>query len=303
MKCYSCGNSAVIYRKYEGRAWCKNHFSKQLESKVKVTIRKNNLIEKGDKICVALSGGKDSCLVLYLMDKFFGKRPDIEVLALSIDEGIKGYRDESIKKARELCKKIGIPLHLHSFEGEFGKTMDNIVKKDARACTYCGVFRRFVINKKARELGATKLATGHNLDDEIQSVFINNLKGDINRLMRLGPRPIVTKKKFVTRIKPLRDVPERETALYDMINGIDYHDSRCPNAEDSIRFDVRKFINVMEEKYPGTKHIAIKHFDTILPALRKHFSDTGKVKECSNCGEPTSRNLCKVCELLDNIKY
>ena len=302
MKCYSCGNPAVIYRKYEGRAWCKKHFSRQLESKVKATIKKDRLVEKGDKICVALSGGKDSCLTLYLMDKFFGKRPDIDVFALSIDEGIKGYRDESIKKARELCKKLNISFHLYSFEEELGKTMDEILKnKEARACTYCGVFRRFILNKKSRELGATRLATGHNLDDEIQSIFINNLRGDINRLMRLGTKPVTVKKYFVNRIKPLRDIPEKETALYAMLNGIEFHDSRCPNAEDSVRFDVRKFLNDMEEKYPGTKHTVIRHFDAILPALRKHFADKGTVGVCPKCGEPTSRDICKACELLENL--
>lgn len=302
MRCYSCGKEAVIYRKYEGRAWCKKHFSKQLESKIKATLRKNKLVNKGDNICVALSGGKDSSLTLYLMDKFFGERPDIELFAMAIDEGIEGYRDESIRKARELCKKLGTPFYVYSFKEEFGKSMDQILrKKDARACTYCGVFRRFILNKKGRELGATKMATGHNLDDEIQSVFINNLKGDINRLMRLGAKPLVVKKYFVTRIKPLRDIPEKETALYAMLNDIKFHESRCPNSQDSLRFDVKKFLNGMEEKYPGTKHNIIRNFDTILPALRKYFAGRGEVKTCPKCGEPTSRDVCKVCELLEGL--
>ena len=97
MKCYSCGAPAIIYRKYEGRAWCKKHFTIQLEAKVKKTIRKNRLIKPNDKVCVAISGGKDSSLLLYLLNKFFRKRPDIEIFALAVDEGIKGYRDESIK--------------------------------------------------------------------------------------------------------------------------------------------------------------------------------------------------------------
>ncbi len=302
MKCFACGNPAVIYRKYEGRAWCKRHFSKQLEAKVKLTIRNNNLVKKRDKICVALSGGKDSSLTLYLMNKFFGKRPDIELSAIIINEGIRGYRDKSIKSAKKLCENLGVELHIFSFKEEFGKSLDEIVKeKKARACTYCGVFRRFLLNKKSRELGATKLATGHNLDDEIQSVFINNLKGDINRLMRLGPKPPFPRKEFVTRIKPLRNIPEKETALYCMLNGIDFYSSRCPYSEDSIRFDVRKFINEMEEKYPGTKYNIIRNFDAMLPALRKYFANTAEVKACPKCGEPTSREICKTCELLESI--
>src|SRR4030042_2360614 len=198
MKWYSCEEPAVIYRKYEGRAWCKEHFSRQLESKVKQTIKNNVLVGKGDRICVALSGGKDSSLVLYLMQKFFGKRPDMKREALIVNEGIGDYRDESIKIAEKLCESLGVNLHVCSFKDEFGKSMDQILRqKGARSCTYCGVFRRFILNKKARELGATKLATGHNLDDEIQSVFINNLKGDLGRLIRLGPRPPGQSKNFV----------------------------------------------------------------------------------------------------------
>ncbi|MCD6477526.1 MAG: TIGR00269 family protein [Candidatus Aenigmarchaeota archaeon] len=303
--CYKCGNRAVIYRKYEGRAWCKKHFSEQLESKVKKTIRDEKLIEKNDKICVALSGGKDSSLTLYLLHKFFGKRPDIEIFALTVDEGISGYRKESIKIAEKLCKKLGVEHHVVSFKEEFGKTLDEIVeKKKARACTYCGVLRRYLLNKKSREFGATKLAVGHNLDDEIQSIFINYLKGDINRLIRLGAKPaIISKKEFVVRIKPLRNIPEKETTLYCLLNGIQVHRSVCPYSHDSVRFDVRNFLNQMEEKYPGTKYNVIKFYDTLKPALVKHFKDKGgKVRICPRCGEPTSRDICKTCELLDSIK-
>ena len=108
------------------------------------------IIEKNDKICVALSGGKDSSLTLYLLHKFFGERPDIEISALTVDEGISGYRQESIKIAKSLCKKLGVELHIVSFKGEFGKSLDEIVKnKKARVCTYCGVLRRYLLNKSA----------------------------------------------------------------------------------------------------------------------------------------------------------
>ena len=304
MKCYKCGNKAVIYRKHEGRAWCKKHFSQQLEAKVKKTIRDEKLIEKNDRVCVALSGGKDSSLTLYLLHKFFGERLDIEISALTVDEGISGYRQESIDIAKSLCKKLGVELHIVSFKEEFGKTLDEIVEnKKARACTYCGVLRRYLLNKKSRELGATKLAVGHNLDDEIQSIFLNYLKGDVNRLVRLGAKPaVVSRKEFVTRVKPLRNIPEKETTLYCLLNGIEVHRSVCPNSKDSIRFDIKDFLNNMEEKYSGTKYNIIQFYDTLKPALLKTFKDKGgKVKVCPRCGEPTSRNVCKTCELLDTI--
>ena len=303
VKCYACGKPAVIYRKYEGRGWCKEHFSLQLEKKVKMTIRKNRLIKPNDKICVAVSGGKDSSTLLYLMNKFFGKRPDIEICALAVDEGISGYRSESINEVKKLSKRLGVELVVVSFKKEFGMTLDQIVKKDYRPCTYCGVLRRYVLNKKSREIGATKLATGHNMDDEIQSIFINNLKGDINRLLRLGADPIIVNHpKFVHRIKPLRDVPEKEIALYALLHGINAHFGKCPYVKGGLRFEVRNFLNHVEEKYPGTKYNIVRNFDMLLPALRNYFKDGEKIRECSKCGEPTSREICKACELLKNIK-
>ena len=304
MKCYKCGNRAVIYRKYEGRAWCKKHFSSQLESKVKKTIRDEKLINRKDKICVALSGGKDSSLTLYLLNKFFKKRPDLEIFALTVDEGISGYREESIDIAKKLCKKLDIDHHVITFRDEFGKGMDKILKeKKARACTYCGVFRRYLLNKKSRELGADKLAVGHNLDDEIQSIFMNYVKGDLNRLVRLGAKPMVVERdEFVTRIKPLRNIPEKETTIYSILNGLKVHRTVCPNSKDSVRFDVRVFLNEMEQKYPGTKYNVIQFYDTLKPALLKCFKDEGgEVKKCRRCGELTSRNLCKVCELMEEL--
>jgi len=304
MKCYKCGNKAVIYRKHEGRAWCKKHFSQQLEAKVKKTIRDEKLIERNDKICVALSGGKDSSLTLYLLDKFFKERSDLEIIALTVDEGIAGYRKDSIKIAKKLCRKLGIEHHVVSFKEEFGKSLDEILKqKKVRACTYCGVFRRHLLNKKSRELGANKLAVGHNLDDEIQSIFMNYLKGDLNRMIRLGAKPmIIERKEFVTRIKPLRNIPEKETTLYALLNGLDVHRSVCPHSEDSLRFDIKEFLNDMEEKYSGTKYNIISFFDTLKPALVECFKENGEVRICPNCGEITSRDICKVCELMKDIK-
>lgn len=304
MKCYSCGNKAVVYRKYEGRAWCKRHFSRQLEKKVKRTIGKGNLIEKNDKICVALSGGKDSSLTLYLLDKIFGERPDIDIVALIIDEGIPDYREESIKIAKELCKKLNIEHRIATFKSKFGKSMDEILRdKEAKACTYCGVLRRRLLNKKSRDIGATKLAVGHNLDDEVQSIFMNYLRGDLNRLLRLGAKPmVVEREEFVTRIKPLRNIPEKETTIYALLNGLKVHRSVCPNVKESLRNDVRIFLNLMEEKYPGTKHNIISFYDRLRPALRKCFKDEGgEVRECPKCGELTSRKICKVCELLEGL--
>ncbi|KXB07014.1 hypothetical protein AKJ51_02245 [candidate division MSBL1 archaeon SCGC-AAA382A20] len=301
--CWKCGETAVIYRKYEGKAWCAKHFLQQFESRVKETVRKEELFKPDDKVCIALSGGMDSSALLYFMNKLLKDWRDSELFALAIDEGIKGYRNESLEMAKNLCDDLDVKLHIARFKEAFGRTLDEIMEDKVKACTYCGVFRRWLLNKRSRELGATKLATAHNLDDELQSVFMNYLKGNMKRMIRLGAKPsIVEHPKFVPRVKPFRNIPEREITLYGRLGNLELHQTECPYVEESLRFDVRDFLNRMEEKCPSTKYTALRAFDKILPALREEF-ETGEtpVKECEKCGELTSRDVCKACELLQKV--
>ena len=124
MKCSFCKNEAVYFRANEGKYYCKNHFIRSVEKRVKRTIGQNKLVEDGDVIAVALSGGKDSTNTLYMLHKFFSKNPKIKLFAITIDEGIKGYREIVIEKAKELCNMLGIGHYTFSFENEFGVTID-----------------------------------------------------------------------------------------------------------------------------------------------------------------------------------
>ncbi|MFB6076464.1 MAG: TIGR00269 family protein [Candidatus Aenigmatarchaeota archaeon] len=305
MKCWKCEKDAVIYRKFEGKAWCDEHFSEQMEKKVKKTIRKEGLIDQGDKVCVALSGGKDSSLTLYLLNKILKKWHDVELIALAIDEGIKGYREESIENARKLCKDLDVELNVVSFKENFGKNLDEILQDEIGIgeCTICGVFRRWLLNKASREMKADKLAVGHNLDDELQSIFMNYLKGDMNRLVRMGANPPLKKDDLlVSRIKPLRNIPEKECGLYCLVNGIEVQEDECPYVSGSMRFRVRDFLNEMEKESPGIKFSAIQMYDNLLPVLRKKFEgDYGLLNRCENCGEITNKNICKTCKLAEKL--
>ncbi len=302
-ECWKCGEPAVIHRKYEGKSWCSEHFKQQFESLVKKTIRKEQLFENDDKVCVALSGGMDSSALLILLSELFDDWPNADLFALAIDEGIEGYRDESLAIAEKLCDRLDLNLHIASFKETFGKTLDDIMNDKEYGCTYCGVLRRWVLNKKSRELGATKLATGHNMDDELQSIFMNYLRGNMNRMIRLGAKPAVLQNnKFVPRVKPFRNTPEREIALYGRIRDIELHQTECPYVENSLRFDVRDFLNEMETKRPSTKYTALRAFDKILPILEEKFSaEDPCVGECNVCGEITSGEVCKTCELRERI--
>ncbi|WP_305064635.1 TIGR00269 family protein [Methanococcoides sp.] len=297
IKCMKCNRDAIIFQKYSGMHICKRHFIEDVERKVKLTIRKQYKIEKGDIIAVALSGGKDSVVLLYLLHKIFGMRRDIEIVALTIDEGIAGYREETLEKARKLTSELGIRHIVRSFKDEYDKTLDELTaqERELGACSYCGVLRKSLMNKIANEIGATKLATGHNLDDEAQTIMMNHLGGDVDRMIRLSPPRAI--EGLVLRAKPLRKVPEKEVALYAIVNELPFDMSECPYAHEALRGEVRDMINEFEVRHPGTKYSIMRGFDKTVGLIAKEYPQA-ELSKCRVCGETCTAKLCQACKLL-----
>lgn len=284
-----CGREAIYLRIQEGAHYCGHCLSKQVERNFEKTISKEKMIKKGDTIAVGVSGGKDSMVLLHLMQKL-SKCVPIKLVAITIDEGIKGYRDKGIENVKEFVKKYNIEHRTFSFAKEFDVSIDDL--KNVKHCTYCGVFRRTLLNKAAREVGATKLAVGHNLDDEAQSILMNVMRGDIKRMKNPAKD-----EKFVQRIKPLKNILEKEIVIYAIVNGIPYFDGECPNSYNNVRRDAQRMINEFESKYPGTKSQIVRFRRGIkIPTV------TGKISHCIKCGEPASHEICKSCQLLKEIK-
>jgi len=303
MKCSFCPKESVYFRRYEGHNYCEKHFTRNIEKKVKRAVGSNKLIEKGDRVAIAHSGGKDSSNVLFLLNRMFETNPSIKILVITIDEGIKGYRDKAVEKSESFCKKLGLEQHIFSFKKEFGFTVDDLSNKmKSGYCGTCGLLRRYLLNKKARELKATKLATGHNLDDECQSILMNFLKGDLLRLVRIGPMPHLTKHpKFVLRIKPLVLIPESESELFAKVNKIPFQPKKCPYSVDNpLRGETRKFLNRLDDTSPGIKYSLYESACKIKPFITEKFKK-GKIGSCKKCGEPSSQEICKVCDLLSKL--
>ncbi|MFB6190028.1 MAG: TIGR00269 family protein [Candidatus Nanohaloarchaea archaeon] len=304
-KCSQCGSEAVINRKYEGRSLCKEHFSRSINKQVKQTIREGELVDSGDTIAVGLSGGKDSAVLLDQLVKIFGERPDIEIVAVAVHEGIDEYRDESILSARELCEELGVELEVGRYRDYYDLEMDDVADAGERGnCTYCGIFRRDLLNQLAREVGADKIAIGHNLDDEAQAIMMNYIKGDTRRLARVGSRTDqVSHDKFVPRIKPLLDCLEREIALYSQLHDLGVID-RCPHVQEStLRPMVKSFLNKLESQMPGIKHSIVSQGHDLSTLVEEEFEfNESEMQECERCGEPCSSRVCRKCQLLDDIK-
>lgn len=297
--CTKCGaNPVIIKRKASGQMLCKECFIASTTEKVLKGIRRNKLVEKGDKVAVALSGGKDSVMVLDILHSLY-ERNIIDLIAITIDEGIEGYRKHGVEIAAKNAEKLGIKHRIASINDYFGKTLDEIMADESRehgACTYCGVFRRWIINKIAREEGATKIATGHNLDDETQAILMNYLEGNIDNLTRIGAKSEPKSDKFTVKIKPLREIPEKEIGLYVVARELDVHFDECPYSRESFRGEVGRFVKELSVNHPTIMYSTLKGFDKIKPAIKKEFGGKkSSMGVCIKCGEPASHELCRAC--------
>jgi len=181
-----------------------------------------------------------------------------------------------------------------------GMDLDGMVRctGEKEACTYCGVFRRRCLNLKARELNADVLALGHNLDDMAQSILMNFMRGDVERLARLGPHDHV-QPGLVPRIQPLRMIPEKETYLYAILSEIPFSDAECPYSVHALRNEYRRIVDEMEHRHPGTRHSILGSYDRLRPLMRLGFPQA-RLREC-DCGEPTLNDRCMACEMLKRI--
>ena len=295
MKCSRCNREAIYYQRHSGKHLCSKHLKEYVLKNVKRSIRKFKMIEREERIAIAMSGGKDSVTLAHILIELYGDRRDLEFHAITIDEGIEGYRPPTVKIAKEVAKDLGIPHHIVSFEKEIGLTLDEMVKRGRKKpCTYCGVFRKYLLNKKAREIGADKLATGHNLDDETQTILLNFLQSDIERLARLIPSRV--QKGLVMRIKPLRELYEKEIVTYALIEGLPISLDECPYSHFPVRAMVRDFLYEFENKYPGRKFSVLRSFEELIPCLRDMYPQI-ELNKCEICGEPTPKNICQACVL------
>jgi len=261
--CEVCGAEPVY--SYLGIRLCREHYIEYFEEKVLETIREHRLIRPGEHVAVAVSGGKDSLSLLYLLNKYRDSL-GISLTALIIDEGIRGYRDLTIEDFRRINSRLGARYRLISYEEVFGHSLDEIIMIARERglprypCSYCGVFRRYLLNIGARIVGADVLATGHNLDDMIQTYLLNMVTNSMERILHLLPRTSgADHPLLVPRVKPFYRALEMETTLYSLLMGLYPRFIECVYAPEALRNDVRSYINALEEERPGTKRPGTKY--------------------------------------------
>lgn len=300
--CSLCDSAAVTFLRYSGSRLCGPHFIDFVRRKVSRELRRQVRLPDGARIAVAVSGGKDSVVALRVLHELLSPRRGTELVAITVDEGIRSYRPPAIEAVALNCKELGVEHSVVSFKDTFGLTLDSTRGRwgESSACTYCGVFRRYCMNRRARELGADLLATGLNLDDTAQSVLMNLCRGDVERLVRLGPH-LRTQPGLVPRIQPLRLVTDKEAFLYAALKAYPIHTGTCPYAADAMRNRFRELVFRLEDASPGTRFCVLNSYEAIRQALEP-LHPPARLRPCRSCGEPSVGELCEACRLARALK-
>ncbi len=317
MDCTKCDREAVMHAAYSGAHLCEGHLFESVERRVRRRIREDDMLpddatpEDPETWVIGLSGGKDSVVLTDILSETFAEDPRIELVALTIHEGIEGYRDESLAACEELTADRDIRHEVVTYADEFDVEMDDVVDDDPldmAPCAYCGVFRRDLLARYAEEYDADKLLTGHNLDDEAETALMNIFEGNVEQVAKhfdasLGPFDERTPKEdMIPRAKPLRDVPEKEVALYAQLRDLPVHMAECPHSSEAFRGEIQDLLLKLEENHPGTRHSIMAGYEELAGLAADQYSDEdADVGECEECGAPTTRDQCRKCALVDAV--
>ena len=297
MKCRKCGAAAVIELRRHNTAFCSDDFVEFFRNQVREAIRKHRMLEREERVLVAVSGGKDS---LALWDVLLGD--GYRTAGLYLDLGIFDYSVESRAKCEAFATSRGAELIVVTVADEVGAPVPVIKDVTRRPpCSGCGLSKRYLMNRAALDHGFPVVATGHNLDDEAATLFGSVMHWQTDALPRQSPALPSTHAKLVRRVKPLYRLSERETAAYAFLRKIDYIVEECPFAKGATSIAHKEILNRMEEASPGAKHNFLFGFlEKARPAFERAESVT--LNECARCGQVTTGTLCAFCKLADQVK-
>jgi tRNA-5-methyluridine54 2-sulfurtransferase len=294
VKCRVCRGPAVIDVRRHNAAFCGDHFVTHCREQVRKAIKDQAMIGPGDRVLVAVSGGKDS---LALWDLLLDLGHDVDGLYLGL--GIGEYSDESATYARAYAEQRGLKLHEVDLATDAGFTIPVAADVTHRSpCGACGLSKRHLFNSFALERGYDVVATGHNLDDEAAVLLGNVLRWDAGYLGRQHP-VLPASPGFARKVKPLYRVGEREMAAYCVIRGIDYQVEECPMAAGNRHLGLKEVLNALEDRSPGAKANFLFGF---LERGHDRFADASaedrtELHECPTCGAPTTADTCAFCSL------
>ncbi|MGD9047166.1 MAG: ATP-binding protein [Anaerolineae bacterium] len=303
MKCSKCGGTAVINMRQHRLRLCADHFVEWFVSMTQRTIEKYKMFAPADKVLVAVSGGKDSLALWDVLLKL-GYQAEGVYIGLGIDEEI-GYSDKSLEMCHNFVAQHhpSAVLHVVDVEAEYGQTITTLAhtkqRGRGRPCAVCGLVKRHIMNRVARDGGAMAIATGHNLDDEVAVLMQNTLHWQTGYLARQAP-VLEEREGLARKVKPFVRIYEREAAAYALVCGIEYIYDECPFAKGSTINFYKELLNQLELKSPGAKQQFYLQFLQAREGGKVSFVEADRVElqPCVRCGQPTTAgNLCAFCRL------
>lgn len=296
---------ALILRPKNQQKLCKACFITLFETEIHNTVTSSSLFRRGERIAIGASGGKDSTVLASVL-KTLNERYHygLDLVLLSIDEGIKGYRDDSLETVKRNALQYDMPLEIVGYDELYGWTMDQVVSQIGRKgnCTYCGVFRRQALDRGAAKLGIKHIVTGHNADDFAETVLMNLLRGDLPRLARATSIVTESAASDIKRSKPLKYAYEKEIVLYAHHKALDYFSTECVYSPEAFRGSARQLVKNLERTRPSAILDVVKSgedMSRLVPpevsgGIRGDAEDVlimdGEAKGAGGCGSANGRS-------------
>jgi uncharacterized protein (TIGR00269 family) len=300
-----CGHchvkKAFLRLDYARMGLCEDCFVKFVERKVERTLKKYNMIKRGDKLLVALSGGKDSSVLLHIIKSL---ALDVKLTCLHIDLGIEGFSEQYRLKVEELVNQEGVELEIVKLRDFLGCTISELASRHRKACSPCGLARRYILNYYGNLHGATKIVTGHNLDDVLAVLWDLYIAGNLLEAVKLQPVTRHEHPKALPRIKPLIELTDFELKAYADIKALPYSSAQCPFGRESKLNRRKKLIDVIESLNPSFKHTLFKtHVKRVSHLLSPLLMvKTTSWRSCAKCGMPSKGEVCGMCKLKEYLK-
>ncbi|MFB5606726.1 MAG: TIGR00269 family protein [Candidatus Nitrosomaritimum yanchengensis] len=300
MNCDRCENPVAYTRKYSGEKLCSNCFSNSILRKTSKTISKYKMIQNDELVAVAVSGGKDSLALLKIMNHM-ATNHNFRIKAITIDEGISGYRNEALEIVRKFCEEQNVDFKVYSYKELFELSLDEALSlrenDKTSSCSICGTLRRRAMEYAAKDIGANVIATGHNLDDTLQTFVINMLSGDTSKVGWMNPD---TSGNTLRKIKPFCEIYESEIVFYAFTNNIPFQSEPCPHMNEGIRTEIREFLNSLENQHSGIKNNLYQSILKVSQVVKD--SDQKQKGVCEKCGSECTGTTCSVCNVVLKLK-
>ena len=296
MKCTVCREPAVIDLRRHNANFCSEHFTKFCRDQVSRTIEEFDMLSPGDRVLVAVSGGKDSLALWDLLIRL-GYEADGLVIGLGIGE----YSQSSTGYAQRFAEARGLNLEYVDMEQRYGFDIPTGARAAKRApCSACGMSKRHVFDEVTMAGDYDVLVTGHNLDDEAAVLFGNVMHWQTEYLGRQWP-VLEAGSGFPKKAKPLIRLGEREMAAYCIVSGIDYVVEECPMSKGNKHLGYKEVLNEMELRQPGAKADFYLGFLRRAASVWRAEAQTGRSElgRCASCGAPAGGEICAFCRLVE----